>query len=260
MSSVLIKDGTLYDPLLQQFQQQDLYFGGKQIIAKEQAGTPELIVDAGGCLVVPGLIDAHLHVFQDGCDGGVNADLACLPNGVTTVVDGGSCGESNYRIFHNYTIARSDTTIKSCLNISSSGLASTRFVENLDPDCFSWERIEELFSLYPGELVALKVRMSQGIVPVNDFRALEKTLVFAERLNCPVVVHMTDPAVDSESVTNLLRAGDVFCHVFHGAGQTIIGEDGRVRPGIVAAQRRGVLFDACHGRVNFTLFTASAAP
>ena len=92
-------------------------------------------------------------------------DLACLPNGVTTAVDGGSCGESNYRVFHNYHVVPAKTRVKSALNISSAGLVTTQFPENLNPALFARDRIKALFSEYPDELVSLKIRMSRGTCP-----------------------------------------------------------------------------------------------
>ena len=145
MSSILIKNGQVYDPAYGINGPADISISGDCIVVGNDDFSPETIVDASGCLVIPGLIDYHLHVYTDGCDGGVNADIACLPNGITTAVDGGSCGESNYRIFHKYNIAHAETTIKSCLNVCSTGLASTRFVENLNPDYFAFDRIRELF-------------------------------------------------------------------------------------------------------------------
>ena len=48
--------------------------------------------DAGGCLVTPGLIDVHAHVYEHATWLGVNVDRCCLARGVTTVVDAGSAG------------------------------------------------------------------------------------------------------------------------------------------------------------------------
>jgi predicted amidohydrolase len=51
----------------------------------------------------------------------------------------------------------------------------------------------------------------------------------------------------------------VFCHVFHGVGSTIIGEDHKVLPEIQEARHRGVQFDAANGRAHFAYRTARAA-
>lgn len=48
--------------------------------------------DASGCIVTPGLIDSHVHVYQHATPLGVDVDETCLARGVTTVVDAGSAG------------------------------------------------------------------------------------------------------------------------------------------------------------------------
>ena len=48
--------------------------------------------DASGCLVTPGLIDIHVHVYQHATPLGIDVDDTCLARGVTTVVDAGSAG------------------------------------------------------------------------------------------------------------------------------------------------------------------------
>jgi dihydroorotase len=51
----------------------------------------------------------------------------------------------------------------------------------------------------------------------------------------------------------------VYCHVYQGTGQTIIGSDGRVCPKLFEARRAGVLFDTANGRKNFSFKVAQAA-
>lgn len=48
--------------------------------------------DATGCIVTPGLIDIHVHVYQHATPLGIDVDETCLARGVTTVVDAGSAG------------------------------------------------------------------------------------------------------------------------------------------------------------------------
>ena len=48
--------------------------------------------DGTGCIVTPGLIDIHVHVYQHATPLGIDVDETCLARGVTTVVDAGSAG------------------------------------------------------------------------------------------------------------------------------------------------------------------------
>ena len=40
-------------------------------------------IDASGCMVLPGLIDCHVHVYEHCTQLGVNADENCLARGLT---------------------------------------------------------------------------------------------------------------------------------------------------------------------------------
>lgn len=261
MSRLIIKGGTVYDPLTGRSEKRELKIVDNKIAAPgEDAGEETEIIDASGCMVVPGLIDYHIHLYT-GCDGGVAADPITLPSGVTTAVDGGTCGASSFEMFARHDIAFSVTRLKAFLNVSSGGLATGKFPENVDPRYFEREKMKELFRRYPHQLTALKFRISKGIVgPTGLTREpLEKTIELAEEIGCPVVVHMNDPIISAEETAALLRPGDVFCHMYHGMGDTIIDETGHVKRGIKEARERGVLFDACNGKNNFTLQVAKAA-
>lgn len=63
---------------------------------------PKEVFDASGCLVTPGLIDMHTHVYEFATPLGVNPDETCLARGVTTVVDAGSSGNFFKEHFYLY--------------------------------------------------------------------------------------------------------------------------------------------------------------
>lgn len=250
MSQILIRNGIVYDPVTQSLHPGEIAVCDG-VIAKK-AGPDAYVVDADGAIVTTGLIDYHLHVFQKGTEAGVPAEMACFPNGVTTCMDGGSAGCGNYPSFYQQEIVPSSVTVRAMLNVASAGLIGGA-PENLDPDCIEEERIKQLFRKHP-ELKALKLRASRGVM--KDVRTLEKTVHLAEELGCNVVVHVTDPALPMEKIVSCLRAGDVFCHVYQGFGDTVLNADGTVKKAIREAGKRGVLFDACNGRNNFSLEVA----
>ncbi len=258
METILIKNGRIFDPAEGTFTTGSITVKGTKIIETEDI-SPDITIDAARCIVSPGLIDAHLHINDHGSDGGVPADLATLPNGVTTAVDVGSCGESNYRIMRNYHIIPAAVRIKTALNISSAGLATTRFPENLNPVHFAEEKIQALFEEFPEDFAGLKIRMSRGIVAEGDITPLKAALSLADKIDTILIVHITNPAVPCETIAEMLRPGDIICHCFQGTGDTILDNNNTIKPGILKAREKGVLFDACHGRVNFNLNIAKAA-
>jgi predicted amidohydrolase len=69
------------------------------------------LIDAGGSLVTPGLVDLHTHVYH-GLATGRHADQTCLANGVTTVVDAGSAGWMTLRGLRDYVIPTYQTRVR----------------------------------------------------------------------------------------------------------------------------------------------------
>ena len=51
----------------------------------------DVVIDAGGCLVVPGLIDVHAHVYEHATELGVDPDSTCLARGPGSLL----------RVFHS---------------------------------------------------------------------------------------------------------------------------------------------------------------
>lgn len=117
-------------------------------------------VDAEGNYVVPGIIDEHAHLNLYGTIIGANADTVCIPNGITTACDGGTCGASNFEQFYMSNIIRYESTVYSYLNVSTFGNKSLcKHEEDHDPADFREDLIDSLFEKYPQVLRGLKVRM-----------------------------------------------------------------------------------------------------
>ncbi|MBT9777935.1 amidohydrolase family protein [Clostridium sp. MCC353] len=216
-------------------------------------------IDALGCFVTPGFIDYHLHMFAGGSRHGVPPDMALLANGVTTGVDGGTCGSANYEVFHKHIAQNSIAKIKACINIAEEGLVSFSFNEHIDPCYYKPDAIRKVIDRYPGEIVGIKLRTSKGIAAPLTSEPLERTLEIAEQLKLPVIVHVSDPSFSIERLALMLRPGDVFCHMYQGKGETILDERGHVKPGIKKAREKGVIFDACNGKGNYSFRVAVPA-
>jgi predicted amidohydrolase len=258
---IKIKGGRVIDIAAGIDEVRDLYIQGNRVIAgpEVEAIKPATTIDAGGCLVVPGLIDFHAHYFADGTEWGTPADSSFLPVGVTTAVDAGSAGSATYECFAKMNTCMYRMRTFSFLNVSPGGLVSARYEENIDPCVFDAVRITQMFEKYQGQLIGLKVRQSKEIAGGLGLRPLEATLQLAERLGCPVVVHTTNPAGKAEDIADMLRPGDVYCHPYNHRGDTIMGGDGKVKPAIRAARQRGVLFDSANARVHFYFPLAATA-
>ena len=217
-------------------------------------------IDASNCLVLPGLIDYHTHVFYDGTEIGIHPDSALLPQGVTTAVDQGSAGITNYDAFFKTVVNHSQVRIFSTLHVSPTGLSSLpHYLEKVDPNLFNIEKARLLFEKYGDQIVGLKVRQSKEIVKDWGLAPLAKTIQMAENLNCRVIVHTTNSPGKVEDLIALLRAGDIYAHVYQGKGNSIIDNRGKVSECIHKARNKGVLFDTADGRVHYAFSIAKSA-
>ena len=217
-------------------------------------------IDCSDCMITSGLIDTHFHANQFADSLGTNADTVCLPNGVTTAIDAGSCGISNIGGLIHFNIPRYTTDVKALVNVVSSGqLYGTQYEEVADPDCFDAAGICGLFREYPDELKGIKIRYHANCTKGFGLRALQKTVEIADSvenmgLKCPVVVHLgrLEEPLTLRDVLETLRPGDVVAHVFQDNGETILDKEHKVRECFRKAKERGIKFDLAHGRYNFT--------
>ena len=233
----LIKNAEIFDPTAGKFTHGDIALVNGKIARHDDAShhdglkkTCRQTIDASGCIVMPGLIDYHVHYFLHGSENSVNPDASSFCCGITTAVDGGTCGAGTYELYRRSVCAMSEVRILNCLLVASGGQSNNQYPENLDPKFFDEARILELFAKYPDELVALKTRISHGIISPEIARAsLAETVRITEKAGVRVVVHVTDCVMPLDELAGMLRPGDVICHIYHGRGKnTCLDSDGRV--------------------------------
>ncbi len=219
------------------------------------------VLDAGGRLVVPGLIDLHTHLLDGVSQLGVSADATCLPNGVTTAVDAGTAGEIAFGAFRERWIRPATTRIYAFVNLSSIGLpiddgleygeTSLRYVDV--------ERVVEIVKAHADVCVGIKIRLATNQTRHNGDAPLRLALEAAERTGTRLMVHITEPGIPLDGVFDRLRPGDIVTHLFHGRAQTIVDEGGHVLASLRRARERGVRMDIGHGGGSFAFATARAA-
>lgn len=222
-------------------------------------GRYDLILDGKGCLAFPGLIDFHMHLFDGGTDIGAAGDINLLPNGVTSAVDAGSAGISNYRAFSRGILTNSRLTLRAFLNVCPAGLATSFYHETLDRAYIDIPKLKETFETYRTELLGLKIRFSKEIVGEDGQDVLAAAIDAAEELRCPLVVHTTNAPISADRILAMLRPGDIYCHVFQGKGNTILTEKEEVCEAVFKAREKGILFDAASGRNHFSHRVARTA-
>lgn len=255
---ILIKNAQVIDPANQFVGRQDIHIVNDLIASPDTPVSSHTeIIDAEGCYLFPGLIDYHAHVFYGGTHSSVPPDLASLPFGVTTIVDAGSAGTANVESFLRDQIPRSLVRIKAYVTAYPSGQLWQE--ENHHPDFFDLPRLTQLFRNYPDTLLGLKLKQERAVVGELGSRPFVRAVEMAEQLGCRVAVHMTDPVHTTEQLLEIFRSGDVFAHCYHGKGDTLLDENGRVKTAARQARTRGVIFDCAHGRNNFSQRVAQLA-
>lgn len=257
---MIIRNGQVFDSVNAKFEKKDIGIYQGVFVALDEDTQSNNEVDAEGNYVVPGIIDEHAHLNLYGTIIGANADTVCIPNGITTACDGGTCGASNFEQFYMSNIVRYEPAVYSYLNVSTFGNKSLcKHEEDHDPEDFREDLIDRLFEKYPEVLRGLKVRMCKGTLGNHGMSPLYAGLEMSKRLqekgfHCPVAIHYDD-LPDNVSVHELfgaMRKGDVIAHVFQTKAETIFDENGKIKDSVWEAKKRGVYMDDCHGRVHWS--------
>jgi len=257
--NLLLKNGMVIDPSLGMMKRASVAICGRKIVRYQEGDEIDQEIDASECIVTPGLIDFHTHVFPLSTDFGIWADSTFLPQGVTSVVDAGSAGVINFENFLKSSVSFNQMRVFGLVNVSPFGISTLKFHEEVNPKYYDEQKIFELNEKYPGKIIGLKCRQSEDVVGRHGLNPLKETVKIADKLKLPVVVHTTQPYGSMDSLADLLRPGDVLCHCFHGKGNTIIDNNGSITPGILNAKKRGVVFDTADGKSHFSFSVANSA-
>lgn len=257
---VIIKNGRIVDPANNFDAIGNLCIHNGRIVAEEffQPAENTLVVDASGCVVTPGLIDKHAHVFHLDGQLGAPAD-SFLVDGVTTLVDAGSAGVDSFALFNELVLKRARVNVYAMLNVSAAGLATESWHENLDPRLFSGAKVKDWLAACPGKITALKIRTSREIVGSLGYAPLDAALKLADEVGLPLVVHTPNPPGDAADLIDRLRPGDVYAHAFNPYGSNILDDSGRVKPAFHRAKRRGVVIDSSGAKRFYTFPILKAA-
>jgi dihydroorotase len=260
---ILLKGGHLIDAKNNIDGQMDVAIADGKIAEIAQSihkGKAVRTIDVSGLYVTPGLIDMHTHVFMGNEAGAyiANGATSVMPDGftfragVTTVVDAGSSGWRNFPLFKAQTIDKSKTRVLALLNIVGTGMKS-RFEEQDVTDMNPEMTAYSIQKLYPDILVGIKAAHYWG-----DFTQVDRAVEAGKKAGVPVMVDFGehDPPNSIEALfMEHLRPGDIFTHTYsNGPDQreTIVDQNGKLKPFILKAQKRGIIFDMGHGGGAFT--------
>ena len=226
-----------------------------RIAAGIAAGEAARVVEVGGKLVTPGLIDCHAHVFEAVSRTGVNPDLAGVYAGVTTIVDAGSAGAATFEAFPRHIIPRCHTEIVPFLHICQTGLAT-------NPDIIAESSVDlddtvRVATQHKGLILGIKARM---VSPALEIMGMEMPRVAkraAREAGIKLMVHIGDTTKRYDPkvihpLLSMLEPGDILTHYFTPNPGGVLDANGKLVPEVREAADRGVWFDTAHGRMNFS--------
>jgi len=196
-------------------------------------------IDARGKLVVPGLIDIHSHAGRTKESPGL-----VLKDGVTGWIDAGSQGADH--IEDPVAVARSSPQLgRVLINIGREGILP-------DGDTMVLARADEAAARAAIEkhrdmIVGVKARLSREVAGQNDYEVLRRSQEVASAFGLPVMIHMGQTISPLSKLFPLLKRGDVVTHMFAPPPNSIVDDSGTILPEVLAARRRGVVFDVGNG-------------
>jgi dihydroorotase len=253
---ILLKGGHVIDPKNNIDSQMDVGITNGKIVrvaSEIPAGSARKVVDVRGMYVTPGLIDIHTHVFvgsnQGFADGfsSVSPDDITFKAGITTVVDAGTSGWRNFQVFRKQVIDRSQTRVLAFLNIAGSGM--TGFPSEEDINDMDSRMTSLVIRQYPDIIVGVKIGHYTGSERTPFERASEASRI----TNLPLLVECHLPNIPLEEILTRMKPGDIFTHSFCKASdrECLLDDQGKVRPYVLEARKRGILFDVGHGGAMF---------
>jgi dihydroorotase len=249
---ILLKGGHVIDPKNNIDSQMDVGIANGKILkvaAEIPVKSAKKVIDVRGMYVTPGLIDIHTHVFVGSNSGfadgfsSVSPDDFTFKAGITTVVDAGTSGWRNFPVFKKQVIDRSQTRVLAFLNIAGSGM--TGFPSEEDINDMDSRMTSLVIQQYPDIIVGVKIGHYRG----SEWTPFDRALEAGRITNLPLIVECHLPLLPLEEILARMRPGDIYTHSFCTASDRtcLLDEQGKVRPYVLEAQKRGIRFDVGHG-------------
>jgi dihydroorotase len=239
---LVIKGGRVIDPSMRLDAIRDVAIAGGRIAAVEPdiASGAAQAVDARGKLVVPGLIDIHTHAGRS-----AEGPALVLRDGVTGWIDAGSQGAD--RIADPIAVAKAAPQQgRVLINIGRAGILPEG--DTMDLARADVAAARDAIAKNREFIVGVKVRVSGNVAGANDYEVLRRAQEAATSFNLPLMVHMGQSVSPVAKLFGLLKRGDIVTHMFAPPPNSIVDDNGRIVPEVLAARRRGVWFDLGNGQ------------
>jgi dihydroorotase len=265
MADLLIKNGRVLDPAAERDGRFDVLIrdGLVEAIGPDLASAGAKIIDAKNLLVVPGLIDVHLHLMTGLGAFGADPDVFGVGSGVTTVVDAGSTGHSLFPIFRRHIAEPARTRVLAYVNLSTLGsVAGPGYSTLEDPRLIDEAKIEAAVENNRDMIVGIKVMATGAALGKAGLEPLRRARRLGDNLHLPLLVHIGESWSNTAepppvvNVLSYLKPGDIVTHMFTAHRGGLLDANGKLWPEVGAARDAGVLFDVGHGLHNLNFDVA----
>jgi dihydroorotase len=239
---LIIRGGRVIDPSTGLDATRDLAISGGRIAAVEANIAADSVetIDARGKIVAPGLIDIHTHAGRS-----KEGPPMCLQDGVTGWVDAGTGGADNMDAVA--AVARGAPQMGRCLvNIARTGVIAPGG-ELHDINAANVALAQAAIARNRDVVVGVKARLSDNVAGANDLEALRRAQEAAAPFNLPVMIHVGQNYSPLRAILALLKRGDIITHIYAPGKNGILDDKGTLLPEVMAARRRGVMFDFGNG-------------
>jgi dihydroorotase len=268
----VITGGRVIDPATGRDGKADIAIAKGKIVAIEPSLSPKqckTAIDAGGTIVLPGLIDTHGHIFEHvSGEFGLNPDAVGVYSGVTAVCDQGGPSALTFGGFRKFIVEPAKTDVTCFLSAYlAGGLYGHRYVDLYGPTGIDVGAVKQCYEENPDIICGLKCHAEPGGYSRWGMKSMKKAKQAARATGLPLYIHLgtlwpekNGKAVDVsklvEEIVPLLDEGDILAHPFtrHDGGFVL---DGRIHPVLVEAVKRGVKLDVGRGS-HFSYANAKA--
>lgn len=209
MPRILIKNGRVWDG--ECFLWADVLCDGDTVVCIEPSisESADFVYDAQGKIVSAGLVDIHTHSRHVSCDNfGIPIDAVCLPFGVTAAVDASAERGSGELLLTR--------TVK--------GAVFAACQIKGEDDAVDFDVTRRMMQAYGDACIGIKVFFDRT-GGVKSIKPLADICAFARANGKKVMVHCNHSPASMEEIVDVLQAGDIITHVYHGGDHSLEVDD-----------------------------------